>query len=197
MNAHTRIVIGSCIAAIFLPVLAVAQSELATLTGTVTDPSTAILAGVSISVTNEETGVIARSTTTPSGRYVIPGLRPGVYKLEASHPSFKQFNQSGITLQVNQVARLDFTLEIGDVAERVSVRGEASVLEVESSASIVELKTERAVMRPYPAGGGGREMRGDHHDGAIRERLEEAPPSSPRHLRVDAKAAVELRLGTL
>src|SRR5215475_3447708 len=106
MNTHMRIALNSCILAILLPVLSVAQSELATLTGTVTDPSTAVLAGVSITVTNEETGVVTRSITTPSGRYVIPGLRPGIYKLDASRASFKQFNQSGITLQVNQVARL-------------------------------------------------------------------------------------------
>jgi len=148
MNTHMRTVLRACILAIFLPVLSIAQSELATLTGTVTDPSTAVLAGVSITVTNEETGVVTRSNTTPSGRYVIPGLRPGVYKLEASRASFKQFNQSGITLQVNQVARLDFTLEIGDVTEQVSVHGEASVLEVESSARGAVIDSRKIVELP-------------------------------------------------
>src|SRR5215472_13341500 len=148
MNTYKRIALGHCVLAIFLPALSIAQSELATLTGTVTDPSTAVLAGISITVTNEGTGVITRSTTTDSGRYVIPGLRPGVYKLEASRPSFKQFNQSGITLQVNQVARLDFKLEIGDVTEQVSVRGEASVLEVESSARGAVIDSRKIVELP-------------------------------------------------
>src|SRR5262245_16925352 len=148
MNTHPRIALGFCILVIFLPVLSIAQSELATLTGTVTDPSAAVLAGVSITVTNEETGIVTRTNTTPSGRYVIPGLRPGVYKIEASRPSFKLFNQSGITLQVNQVARLDFSLEIGEVTEQVSVQGEASVLEVESSARGAVIDSRKIVELP-------------------------------------------------
>ena len=56
---------------------------------------------------------------------------------------------------------------------------------------------ERSFMRPYPTGSWGREMSGNDHDRAIGEGLEEAPPCRSRRFRVDAEAAVELRLGAL
>jgi hypothetical protein len=65
------------------------------------------------------------------------------------------------------------------------------------SAEAVEVEAKRSVMRPYPIGSRGREMSGDHHDGAIGEGLEEAPPCRSRRVRVDAEAAIELRLGAL
>lgn len=110
-----------------------AQSELATLAGTVSDASGAILRDVAVTVTNQKTGLSIRTTTNSSGRYVIVGLRPGVHRVEATVPDFKQFSQSGVTLQVNQAATLDIEMEIGTVAERVSVTGEASALETETA----------------------------------------------------------------
>ena len=59
------------------------------------------------------------------------------------------------------------------------------------------METERSVMRSYPTGSRGREMSGNDHDRAIGEGLEEAPPCRSRRFRVDAEAAVELRLGAL
>ena len=59
------------------------------------------------------------------------------------------------------------------------------------------MEAERSFMRPYPTGSRGREMSGHDHDWAIGEGLEEAPPCRSRRLRVDAEAAVELRLGAL
>ena len=59
------------------------------------------------------------------------------------------------------------------------------------------MEAKRSVMRPYPTGGRGREMSGDHHDRAIGEGLEETSPCRTCPLRVDAKAAVELGFGTL
>src|SRR5271157_4572991 len=110
-----------------------AQSELATLTGTVTDPSQAILANVVITVTNQDTAVTTRSITNQNGLYVIPELRPGVYEVQATLPNFKKYAQTGVTLQVNQTARLDIALAVGDVTDQVTVRSEAPLLEADTS----------------------------------------------------------------
>lgn len=112
---------------------ALGQSEVATLTGAVTDASGARLANVMITVTNQQTNVPARSYTTETGLYVIPGLRPGVYSIEAALDQFKQYRRSGVTLQVNQTARIDISLAVGDVTEKVTVTGEAPVLETQTS----------------------------------------------------------------
>src|SRR5215470_4716798 len=81
-----------------------AQAELATITGTVTDASSAVAPNVRITVTNEETNIAARTITNEGGRYVVPALRPGVYKVQATLAGFKEYVQSGVTLQVNQTA---------------------------------------------------------------------------------------------
>jgi len=141
MNNNERLkltsIVTGCLAALLLlalaPVPLFAQSELATLSGTVTDPSQAVLAGVAITVTNENTAAAAKSVTNQSGLYVIPELRPGVYTVQAALPSFKQYKQSGVTLQVNQSARLDISLAVGDVSEQVQVRSEAPLLEADTS----------------------------------------------------------------
>src|SRR5437870_2482856 len=65
------------------------------------------------------------------------------------------------------------------------------------SAEVVEMEAERSFVRPDPTGGRGGEMSGNDHGRAIGEGFEEAPPCRSRHFRVDAKAAVELRLGAL
>ena len=109
------------------------QSELATLTGTVTDSSGGILRGVSVTVTHEATNQSTAVTTNEGGRYTAPSLKPGVYTIAASNPGFKKFLNSGVTLQVNSTTRLDITLAVGDVAEQVTVTGDAPLLEADSS----------------------------------------------------------------
>jgi hypothetical protein len=119
--------------AFLLPSFLLAQSELATLTGTVTDPSGGVLVNVNITVTNEGSNVSNSSPTNETGRYFIPSLRPGVYTVSASLTGFKKYVNSGVTLQVNQTARLDITLAVGETTEQVVVTGEPPLLETETS----------------------------------------------------------------
>ena len=86
-----------------------------------------------ISVTNPGTGVSVRALTDESGRYFLTGLRPATYSVTAEHPGFKKFVNTGLTLQVNQTARLDITMSVGDVSEQVTVSVESSILETETS----------------------------------------------------------------
>ena len=84
-----------------------AQSESASLGGTVADAGGSLIPQVVISVRNEGTGVAVRTVTDESGRYFLPGLRPAMYTVTAEHTGFKKFVNAGLTLQVNQAARLD------------------------------------------------------------------------------------------
>ena len=97
-----------------------AQSESASLGGTVADAGGALIPQAVISVRNEATGVALRTVTDESGRYFVPGLRPAIYTVTAEHTGFKKFVNAGLTLQVNQAARLDIALAIGDVTEQVT-----------------------------------------------------------------------------
>jgi outer membrane receptor protein involved in Fe transport len=110
-----------------------AQSESASLAGTVADASGSPMPLVVISVKNEDTGLAVRTVTDEAGRYFVPGLRPATYTVTAERTGFKKFVNAGLTLQVNQRARLDIALAVGDVAEQITVSAEASILETETS----------------------------------------------------------------
>jgi hypothetical protein len=73
----------------------------AQISGTVKDPSGAVLPGVEVTATQIDTGISRATVTNETGSYVLPNLVTGPYKLEAALPGFRSFVQTGIVLQVN------------------------------------------------------------------------------------------------
>src|SRR5437764_390372 len=114
-------------------VIAFAQFETATLTGTITDSAGAVVPNANIKATNEATNIETTAVANGEGRYLFPNLRPGSYRVIATAPGFKQAVSAGVVLQVNQAARLDIQLVVGAVTEQVNVTAEAPVLETESA----------------------------------------------------------------
>ena len=110
-----------------------AQSELATLTGSVADSSGGVIANAEVTVTNQGTNISSTGKSNENGRYVVPSLKPGLYTLAVSAPGFKKYVNNALTLQVNQTARLDLELTIGEVTQEVTVSAEAPLLEVDTS----------------------------------------------------------------
>jgi hypothetical protein len=103
-----------------------------TLLGTVTDPSGAVVANVSITVTNTDTSQSRQVTTNDSGQYIIPDLQIGHYKARAEISGFKASEQSGIMLNVGDRARVDFKLEVGNTQQSVTVEATAVAVQSES-----------------------------------------------------------------
>ncbi len=110
-----------------------AQAGTGIISGTVFDQSGAVLPGVQIAVTNNATGFRRSTISSDTGDYNVRGLLPGTYELAAQLPGFKRYVQSGITLQVDQNARIDVRLQIGEVAETVSVNEQSPLLQSEQS----------------------------------------------------------------
>ena len=101
-----------------------AQSLTGIISGTVTDPTKAAIAGANVTITNAETGVKAwTGKTNESGTYRAPDLPVGHYKLAVEAGGFKQVQISNITLTVDQRADIDVTMQLGTVAETVTVEG--------------------------------------------------------------------------
>ena len=107
-----------------------AFSQTAQLTGTVTDQSAAIVVGTKVTASNVDTGVARSSIANQSGNYLITALLPGNYRVTAEAPGFKQVLREAIRLEVDQAARLDFSLEVGETRETVSVEAAAVLLRV-------------------------------------------------------------------
>lgn len=110
-----------------------AQVSSAELTGTVTDPSGAILAKVKVTITKADTGIARETETDTAGNYFFTLLQPGIYNLAAEAPGFRRTVRNGFELQTNQRAKIDLRLELGNVNESVEVQGTAPLLESQSS----------------------------------------------------------------
>jgi hypothetical protein len=110
-----------------------AQVSTASLTGIVTDPTGARVPGVRLTLTNEQTGVATTAESSASGEYTFALLSPGRYTLSTDAAGFKSASWPGILLELGRVTRLDITLQLGQVDEKIVVTGEAPLLESETS----------------------------------------------------------------
>ncbi len=98
-----------------------AQVVGASLSGTVKDESGLPLSGAKIVLTNDETGSERSLATDSSGRYEVPSVAIGSYRIAASKPGFASEVETGISLAVGQAARVDLVLQIGEVRQVVTV----------------------------------------------------------------------------
>ncbi len=137
----------------FAPLVAFAQQSTGTLSGTVTDPQDAVIASAKVEVANIDTGAVFRTQTNGQGSYTAPGLAVGRYEVRAELAGFKRAVRSGITLQVNQNAQVNLVLQVGQVAETVEVKGEASL--VDSSSATVGTVIENRQVQALPLNGRG------------------------------------------
>jgi hypothetical protein len=101
-----------------------AQSTTGIIQGQVTDPSNAAIISAPITATNTLTGETHSTTTNSQGQYVIPNLPVGVYRVESLATGFKRTVRDGVTLSVNQEARVDLALELGKTSESVEVHAD-------------------------------------------------------------------------
>ncbi|HWF07284.1 MAG TPA: TonB-dependent receptor [Bryobacteraceae bacterium] len=112
--------------------LAFGQGATASITGTVTDPSGLVVAGVAIEARNTETGAVYQAASTSAGNYTVPGLPVGTYVLNARSAGFKAYTHSNLALTAAQVLREDIPLEVGAATETITVSAEATLLKTES-----------------------------------------------------------------
>jgi hypothetical protein len=118
------------------------------ITGLVTDSSGAAVTGATVTVTNKATNAQRQVTTNSEGIYSFPSLFPGVYALKVEQQGFKSVLRDSLELQVQQVARIDVSLEIGQVGETVTVTGGAPLLSQESTTVGTVIENKRIVDLP-------------------------------------------------
>ncbi len=111
-----------------------AQEFRATINGTVTDPTGAVVPGVTIEIRNLATNAVITTQTNEAGIYVAPFVPPGRYTVVASKEGFKQAVRENIEVRVGDRLRLDFQLELGMLAEQVVVSAAAELLETSTAA---------------------------------------------------------------
>ena len=122
----------------------IAQTATGQITGTVRDATGAVMSGVKVVVTNEQTGLTRQTKTGANGEYVIPLLPVGVYVVTGEQTGFKTAIHSGVALTVEQIQRVDMLLAAGNVTETVEVQANALILDT-GSASVGHTITEKQV----------------------------------------------------
>jgi hypothetical protein len=108
-------------------------AQTASITGRVSDPSGAVVPGVQIEVRSLDSGLQKQSETNSEGYYSVPALAPGRYEVAFTKTGFVLVRETGLTLTVQQVARLDIVLRIGEMTQRVEVSAQSVLLDSETS----------------------------------------------------------------
>jgi hypothetical protein len=123
----------TCCCLAFLAAFSLEAQTSGVIVGRVTDPSGAVVTGAKIELVNQNTGIKATALASNQGEYVFPIVEPGTYRLTTSASGFKTAIRSGVTILVNQTAREDVALEVGETTSSVEVAAQAPVVQSETS----------------------------------------------------------------
>ncbi|HWB84659.1 MAG TPA: TonB-dependent receptor [Bryobacteraceae bacterium] len=119
-------------AAVFCCGVIYGQTISSSIGGLVSDPSGAPVSGVTITITNSETGAVNTAVTDASGTYSVPALLAGLYSVTAAKPDFATYKATGIRLYSAQTARIDITLKVGSVKQEVTVASQTPLVQTDS-----------------------------------------------------------------
>jgi hypothetical protein len=131
---RSAIIFGSFLAVILCSLAALAQEATATLNGRVTDPSGLPVAGAKVQAVNVNTNVPYSAETNDAGRYDLPTLPPGAYRMSVEKNGFEQIVKPGISLHVSDIVAINFALQVGSVTQSVTVTGGTPIVETTTSA---------------------------------------------------------------
>src|SRR5437016_7192344 len=132
-----------------------AQSDRGTIAGTVLDSSGGVVANVTVTATSTETGANYGATTGPTGGFRIKDVLVGTYDVSVSAPGFKIEKKTGVVVQVNSTATVEFSLQAGDVKETLTVRADAPAIQTETSDIGTVVSTKQIEELPLALNGTG------------------------------------------
>jgi hypothetical protein len=113
------------------------------ITGEVSDVSGAVMPGATVLVTNQGTNARRQVVTNGAGVYSFPSLLPGMYQVRVEKVGFQSLVRSGIELQVQAVARIDFRMDVGQVSEALNVSAQAALLTTENATTGTVIENKR------------------------------------------------------
>ncbi len=130
-----------------------AQSERGSITGLITDPTGAAIAGAELSIVNRDTNAVAKSTTTSTGEFTLPNLPPGNYRVEITASGFKRFIRQNIIVSTSSSARADAQLQIGQVSEQIEVTAAAAAVQTDDAKVSTQVESKMVDELPLQVAG--------------------------------------------
>lgn len=131
-----------------------AQVDVATINGTITDPSGAVISGVKVTATDLDTNRLVFGVSNSVGDYDIPNLALGHYSLRFERTGFETFVRSGIELQIGQTVAINAVLKIGSEQQTVSVTSDVPLADTEESTISTDLTAKAMTDLPLDVTGG-------------------------------------------
>jgi hypothetical protein len=116
--------------------------------GIVLDSSGAVVPGVEVKATQTDTGVVRTAISAEDGRYVLPNLQIGPYRLEVNMAGFSPYVQTGIVLQVASIPTVNITLQVGAVNQQVKVEANAALVETQTTSVGAVIENQRILELP-------------------------------------------------
>lgn len=126
---------GVCLTTLFtlvvmwFPGIALGQQVFGNIYGTVTDATGAAVSGAKVTITDQEKGTVTTTTSNESGNYTRAQLIPGTYTVEVEAPGFRKTVSKDVLVQINQAARVDVAMQLGEVTQQVEVTASAPLLQ--------------------------------------------------------------------
>jgi hypothetical protein len=136
------------IAFIFSPIRICAQEFRATLSGIVDDPSGAAIPGASVTAVENDTGLAYNAKTDAAGKYYIPYVLPGIYKMSVTSTGFQNFQEDNVTVTTAQSQGLNFNLQVASVSTQVTVTSAPPLLDTTSASGGAVLTTQEIESLP-------------------------------------------------
>ena len=107
-----------------------AQSGGSSVRGRILDPQQAVLPGVVLIITHQESGVSRETVSSGEGTYVIPGLVPGPYRITAELTGFSKFTRENVVLEIGSTLTVDLPMTVGSIEENITVTGQAAQIDL-------------------------------------------------------------------
>ncbi|MBL8144129.1 MAG: TonB-dependent receptor [Acidobacteria bacterium] len=142
------LVIAGLCASPSLPSSASAQEAVASLRGRVVDQQGGVLPGTIVVARSEDSGLFREATTESDGAFVLNGMAPGRYRIEAELTGFRKYVRTGVALAVGRSVTFDIVMEVGGIGEEVDVRAELAVIDVTSKAVGGHISNQELVELP-------------------------------------------------
>lgn len=143
-------ILGCLLLTIFAASL-LAQRDLGTITGSITDPQGSAVVNAKVTVLENATGISNTVVTNETGEFVRPLLKPGIYTVTVEAPGFRKAEQKGVVVTAGDRIGVNMTLQLGDITQTVEVSAQAALLETESAAQGANINMN--AVQQLPLGG--------------------------------------------
>ncbi|PYV03257.1 MAG: hypothetical protein DMG26_09775 [Acidobacteria bacterium] len=129
-----------------------AQVLYGSIVGDVKDPTGAAVPRAAVTITSKETNQSRQAATDPSGTYSFPDVQSGTYTVKVVHEGFKAFERADVPVTLNNVTRVDVSLEVGAVTQTVEVKSEVRALQTDTSEVHADVAATELTNLPVPLG---------------------------------------------